>query len=138
MKKIKGKEFRAWGVLSVIILIIWLITVAMFYKNFKTKENTFLETELQRFEDEVNSTLITYEEFANYIFDKIDQDDEILSIISQANTASDAEKKVLREHLYEMVSKDYPMMQKYKFRQFHFHLPTTESFFESSSTREIW
>lgn len=128
MKKIKGKEFRAWGVLSVIILIIWLITVAMFYKNFKTKENTFLETELQRFEDEVNSTLITYEEFANYIFDKIDQDDEILSIISQANTASDAEKKVLREHLYEMVSKDYPMMQKYKFRQFHFHLPTTESF----------
>lgn len=128
MKYFKGIAFRIWGVLSAIILIIWLITVAMFYENFKMKENTYLETELQRFEGEVNSTLITYEEFANYIFDELNQDDEILSIISQANTASDTEKKVLREDLYEKVSKGYPMMQKYRFRQFHFHLPTTESF----------
>lgn len=111
-----------------IVLIAWAITVNMFCENYQVKEGNFLNTELQRFEGEVNSTLITYSEFSNYIFDEINQDIEILSIMAQANQASIDEKEVLRNRLYNKVSKQYPIMQKYKFRQFHFHLPTTESF----------
>lgn len=128
VKRLKEKQFQVWAVLAIIILITWGITVGMFYDNYKSKENTFLETELQRFESEVNSTLITYEEFANYIFDEINQDEEILSIMAQANSADDTEKAILREQLHEKIAAMYPVMQKYKFRQFHFHLPTTESF----------
>lgn len=128
VKKLKEREFRLWILLTLVILIAWIVTVGMFHENFIMKENTFLETELQRFEGEVNSTLVTYEEFANYIFDEINQDDEIPFIISQANTVSEIEKEVLREKLHQKVADKYPIMQKYKFRQFHFHLPTTESF----------
>ncbi len=128
MEKLKEKELKVWGILSIIVLLAWAMTVGVFYNNYKVKEVLFLDRELERFEGEVQSTLITYEEFSNYIFDEINQDEEILSIMYQANFASNEEKEILRERLHNKVSKKYPIMQKYKFRQFHFHLPTTESF----------
>lgn len=128
MKNFKKKEFQIWALLSVIVLVAWGVTVGLFYENYQAKKEIFLETELSRFEGEVNSTLISYGEFSNYIFDEIKRDEEILAIMSQANTAAEAEKKVLRDRLHEKVSERYPIMRKYKFRQFHFHLPTTESF----------
>lgn len=114
--------------LSVLVLIAWGITVGILYDSHKSSEKALLEIELELFEGEVNSTLITYEEFSNYIFDRIEDDDEIISIIHKANSASDAEKKLLRDRLYNKLSANYSLMKKYKFRQLHFHLPNTESF----------
>ncbi len=48
--------------------------------------------------------------------------------MQKANTASIEEKELLRKELYNMVHKQYLSMQKYEYRQFHFHLPNTESF----------
>lgn len=128
MKNLKNRETKLWIVLSLLVLIAWGITVEILYDSQKSREETLLETELELFEGEINSTLITYEEFSNYIFDRIKDDEEIISIIHKANTASNGEKRLLRDRLYSKLSENYSLMKKYKFRQLHFHLPNTESF----------
>lgn len=52
----------------------------------------------------------------------------MLSIIYQANSASDTEKNDLRKQLFDRLKTKYVNIKKYEFRQLHFHLPTTESF----------
>lgn len=46
----------------------------------------------------------------------------------QASFASAREKDILREQLYNKLAKTYNQMKDYNYRQFHFHLPNTESF----------
>ncbi len=127
-KKYKEKEFRIWGLASIIVILFWSIFVGMFYNSHKESEKNLLDAELERFQGEVNSTLVSYEEFSNYIFDEINEDEEVLSLLYKANTASDEEKKILRNKLYNKFSVKYPRMEKYKFKQVHFHLRNTESF----------
>lgn len=127
-RKSKEKEFWVWGILAIIIIIAWGITVRMLYLSYENSENAFLNAELQRFQGEVKSTLTTYEEFSNYIFDEISKDQETIGIIEEARLASQEEKELLRERLYNKYSKKYLKMQDYEFRQLHFHLPNTESF----------
>lgn len=91
---IREKEFKIWLVVSILIVIVWSAVIWMLLEGREDNQASFLEEELKRFEGEVNSTLITYEEFSNYIFDEINKDQEILSIMDQANTASVQEKYV--------------------------------------------
>lgn len=125
---IKEKEFKVWLGLTLVITIIWLIFVSMILQSGISNKRVFLDEELKRFQGEVNSTLITYEEFSNFIFDEINQDAEIISIMHQANYALEEEKTDLRDRLYNKLHEKYLTMKKYKYRQFHFHLPNTESF----------
>lgn len=129
MKKYsKKKEFQIWAFFSITVVIAWVIVVWMLYGSHTDHKEAFLDLELKRYEGEVNSTLVTYETFSNYIFDELNQDDELLSIVHQANSASDEEKEILRKRLYDKLSEKYLTMKNYEFRQFHFHLPNTESF----------
>ncbi len=128
MKNIRGKVFRLWLLVTIILTIVWMIVVWTIYDSQCSNEESFLNEELKRFEGEVSSTLITYKMFSNYIFDEINEDQEIMSIMSEANFASDQEKAILREKLYNKVYKKYSSMKRYEYRQLHFHLPNTESF----------
>lgn len=110
------------------ILLVWSIVVFLTFDNHESNKNDFLNIELKRFEGEIQSTLITYESFSNYIFDGIKDNCDILSIINQANFSSSKEKVVLRNKLNDILYRQYEDMKKYEFRQFHFHLPNTESF----------
>lgn len=125
---IREKEFQIWAIFSAIIILLWLIFIFNIINNKMYDEKTFLDTELKRFQGEIHSTLATYQSFSNYIFDETTLDKEVMSIMYQANTASDEEKAILRDRLYKKLYKKYETMKKYEFRQFHFHLPSTESF----------
>ena len=72
--------------------------------------------------------MTSYDGFSNYIFDELDEDEEIKLIMEKASTANDQEKEVLREDLYNKILNQYLRMHKYEYRQLHFHLPNTESF----------
>ena len=126
--KIKEREFQIWGMLSMTIILVWIIVIWMLIDSKNSNEKAFLDVELKRFEGEVHSTLITYEAFSNYIYDEISDDDEIIWIMDQANSATNKEKEHLRQQLYDKLDNKYLRMKKYKFRQLHFHLPNTESF----------
>lgn len=129
MRKIfREKEFKIWSILAAILILIWIVVLLTINNSQNNNEKVFLEEELKRFEGEVNSTITTYQSFSNYIFDEINADEEILSMMYQANIADDIEKENIRKKLYEKLCDNYLRMKKYDYRQFHFHLANTESF----------
>ncbi|HZJ68532.1 MAG TPA: hypothetical protein VFD28_00800, partial [Candidatus Eisenbacteria bacterium] len=69
--------------------------------NRSDTEEVYLQNELQSLEGEVDSILLTYSKFSDYIFDELDQDQEIKDIMEKANSASISEKEVLRDRLYQ-------------------------------------
>ena len=124
----KKKEFQIWMILSILVTIVWISIVLVIFDNRNTNEKSFSDEKLKRFEGDVNSTLATYEVFSNYIFDEIEQDEEVKSIIYEANFASDEKKEILRKQLYDVLYNRYLKIKEYNYRQFQFHLPNTESF----------
>ncbi len=127
-ERLKEIEFKRWGLVTIVIIVVWSIVIAMMVSSYNKSKESILDSQLKRFEGEVKSTLITYGSFSNFIYDELSQDEEVMSILKSANSASDGEKEVLRDELYSKLYNKYEMMKKHKFRQFHFHLADTESF----------
>lgn len=75
--RIKEKEFKVWLIVSIVIVMVWASVIWMLSTSRNNNQIAFLEEELKGFEGEVQSTLITYEAFSNYIFDEIDQEEDI-------------------------------------------------------------
>ena len=95
---IRKREFQIWGILAIAIIVVWLIVVSMLVNSKNNNKVAFLDIELKRFEGEVNSTLITYSSFSNYIYEQINLDEEIIATIYRANSASFEEKKYLEKN----------------------------------------
>lgn len=122
------RHYLIWGLVSIIITICWFFIITLRIETYHDHKKIFLDTELKTFAREVNATLTTYELFSNYIYGEINNTEDILSIISESNLASKQVKDSLRSELYEQLVDKYMNMEKYNFRQFHFHLKNTESF----------
>ncbi len=103
------------------------------YQSFLNSKASYLDLQLKTFEGEVDSTLKTYETFSNYIHSEINRDAFVLKSLYEANTAPENRKAQLRSSLYNYLLENYENMQKYDFRQLHFHLPSTESFLRMHS-----
>lgn len=97
-------------------------------QNRNNSKKVYLESEIARLDSEVESILLTYSKFSDYIYEELNENKEMKTILEKANTASVEEKEVLRKELYNMMYLKYESMQKHEYRQFHFHLPSTESF----------
>lgn len=123
-----NKEYTLWIILSIVIVMIWGVITILTFTSHNKKEESFWDSELRSFEGEVYSTLKTYEEFSNFLYQEINGSKEISEIMYQANFASKENKDKLRTDLYELLESSYLNMQNYYFRQLHFHLPNTESF----------
>jgi len=64
-----------------------------------------------------------------FVYHTVLQNPQILSLIAQANNASEQERSNLRHQLYQRLKDDYAFRSKnYGFRQFHFHLKDNTSF----------
>ncbi|MBN2794298.1 MAG: hypothetical protein JXR88_02745 [Clostridia bacterium] len=128
MKKAMNRKYIFWTTYTIIIIVLWGLMTWTSHLNFKETESSYFDLELSNFKGKIESILKTYESFSNYIFDDIKSDSYILSHIREAATASDEEKKILRQELYDYLIVKYEHMTKYKFRQLHFQLANTESF----------
>lgn len=124
----RGERFWIWVILSVILFLLWVVVMRGIATNRSDTEEIYLQNELQSLEGEVDSILLTYSKFSDYIFDELDQDQEIKDIMEKANSASISEKEVLRDRLYQKTYNKYLSMKEYEYRQFQFHLANTESF----------
>ena len=108
-----NKGFRVWIIVSLILVLLWAIVINGIYDNQANNKKAYLDNELIRLEGEVDSILLTYENFSDYIFDELDQDQDIKDIMQAANIASEIEKNVLRDKLYNKLLNRYLMMKKY-------------------------
>ncbi|MFA5576374.1 MAG: diguanylate cyclase [Tissierellaceae bacterium] len=125
---LREREFLIWAILAAFIITAWFTVLFLVISTFDNNKEAFLNADLKRFDGEVQSTLKTYESFSNYIFDEISSDKEVINIMRDASHATSGEKDLLRADLSKLVEKKYRFMEKYEFKQLHFHLPNTESF----------
>ena len=124
----KKHECIIWGIFSILVLTICIFGMFATKESYQETRSSFLRMDIKNFEGKVNSTIKTYESFSNYIYDEIQDDEKILSIVSRANIADEKEKEKLRQELLALLNARYENMRKHEFRQLHFHLPNTESF----------
>ncbi len=122
-----------WIVFTLTVLLLWSSIMYITYQSFLNNKASYLDLQLKTFEGEVDSTLKTYETFSNYIHSEINRDAFVLKSLYEANTATENRKAQLRSSLYNYLLENYENMQKYDFRQLHFHLPSTESFLRMHS-----
>jgi len=121
-------KYRYWLLISLFALLAWgAITANLIIENSK-KEALYLKTEREIFKSEINTILKSYEYFSNYIYQKVVLRPEVLGLMEKAATGTDKEKYSSRDALYTMLKNDYLLLQKYSFRQLHFHLPNGDSF----------
>lgn len=124
-----AREYRIWCAVAACILLLWGLITHSFYVDNAANGEDYLQAELETFNSKMDATLKTYEFFSNYFFEETVNRDEVLKLMRDANAAqNEAELAVLRERLYAMLLDSYHSMEKYNFRQFHFHLPDGESF----------
>ena len=122
MRKIRGIYFG-----YVLVFVISFVALILSYRYITNENKTmYLQASNQAYQQQINSAIDLYENFSHYIYSKI-IDEEVLSIMQEANTAT-LNKTLLREELYAYLIEDYHLIQTYDFRQLHFHLTTGESF----------
>lgn len=122
MRKIRGIYFG-----YVLVFVISFVALILSYRYITNENKTMvLQASNQAYQQQINSAIDLYENFSHYIYSKI-IDEEVLSIMQEANTAT-LNKTLLREELYTYLIEDYHLIQTYDFRQLHFHLTTGESF----------
>lgn len=72
--------------------------------------------------------VIAYERSSIIIFDEVINRPEVLSLMSRALDANEAEQAAIRQTLYDNLLETYRRLEEINLRQLHFHLPDNRSF----------
>ena len=101
MRKIRGIYFG-----YVLVFVISFLALILSYRYITNENKTMvLQASNQAYQQQINSAIDLYENFSHYIYSKI-IDEEVLSIMQEANTAT-LNKTLLREELYTYLIEDY-------------------------------
>lgn len=115
----------------VAFIAVFLTGIVAFFeinRRYEDDKARYIQNRLLVLESTINSISRTYEDFAAYIFEKSINTLPVLELIKEANQADDQRKAVLRQQLYEMLQNDYQSIQRFNYRQLHFHLKNGDSF----------
>lgn len=127
MKRVKEK-FWIVGMATVVVLVGWSVLSNTLNKDLEKQILAHIETQLSVLESTIDSINKTYEDFAAYIVEKVAFQPEILEIMQKANQSDPETQSQLRQRLYELLKDDYDLMQRFSYRQLHFHLRNGDSF----------
>jgi len=111
-----------------IIVLLWVSTCLYVIDNSKKDQQSHFDSERLLLEGEIDSIINTYEEFGTYIFEQVIHTPEVLELMSEASTASESERTILRSELYALLEKDYERILCYDFKQLQFHFANGDSF----------
>lgn len=110
------------------LVLIYILTLLIFNIRYIDRKDEYFETMYNELEFHLESTLDNYSNFSSYFYEKLVNNDYVLSSIQEAYHGSEATRDDIRAELYDYFSDDYNLMTDYDIRQFHFHLPDTTSF----------
>ncbi|MGM0523626.1 MAG: diguanylate cyclase domain-containing protein [Bacillota bacterium] len=115
-------------VIGIMITTIWLAFLFGVLTNYNRDVESFKQIRSQLLERSIESVTSSYEQFSNFIFETIVNNEETTAVLKQANEATTEEKERLRNELYQSFERIYTVSNRYQFRQLHFHLKDGESF----------
>ncbi|MGM0435840.1 MAG: diguanylate cyclase [Bacillota bacterium] len=126
MKKFM-RNYKAPFIVFVALLLVYLIVIGLTQIVAEERIDDHLALERERTENQISASINRYEVFSNYLNEELITD-EVLTLMEQANSEDESVKNQAREDLETLLMEDYEVLDTYDFRQFHFHLPTGESF----------
>ena len=114
------------------LYFIFTALVLLFYLNLNyeknKKINDYLKDEIKEL-NILNETI--YHQFqltSKVIFNTLVSQDEVIEIFKKLKVSNTEQKSIFRKKLYKLLKNDYKMLDYTKLRQFHFQLPSNESF----------
>ncbi len=130
------KKFKLSIIMILLFTVLWLLAVGLTLKDYRQSRQLYLEGELKDIDSRIDSVVMTYDAFTDFILDGIITHPEITRLMQDAGQGDEMLKASSRNTLYEMLQGTYESLEDHGFRQLHFHLPDGESFlrFHSPAT----
>ncbi|NLF51468.1 MAG: diguanylate cyclase [Leptolinea sp.] len=112
----------------VLAMMIWAISLMAIHMSYTNAVSDHIDSEIILMDSSINSITKTYEEFSAFFFESSINRAEVLDILEKVGETDNNQKDQLRSDLYDVLEKEYKLLQKYNFRQLHFHLKNGDSF----------
>jgi len=101
-----------------------IINLTQIYNNM----NEYEENNLARKQTELKIITNDMNKISDSIFENIINTKDVIKIFQKAHTATDLEKQIIRNDLYNLLKYKYETFTKFGIQQLHFHLPNNDSF----------
>lgn len=111
---------------SILLILMWLISMNIIIKKNETKRNSYLQSEMNSFTSKMSSILGSYEYFSNSIVNK--RNPEFLKIVDKSYKSSPTEKKALEKQAIDLVSENFYNFEELGLMQFNVYFPNGELF----------
>ena len=126
---IKKNIFDLPMIIFVCFMILIIFANIMLFLQFVKNKQSLQENYINELNNEIVIALSVYSEMADLVYCSHINNEEVKSIFAKGIAAdSQAEKDYFRKTLYEKVQPLYEKLEKYKFRQLHFHEKDNKSF----------
>jgi diguanylate cyclase (GGDEF)-like protein len=115
-------------ILLLVVIAVYSISIIVFETRYNERVSDHYEQEFQELDYQLDSLVAIYQEFSDYFYDKLVDNEYVLSSMADAWHGDEVERDQIRSDLYDYLEADYELMTEYNFRQFHFHFPDSTSF----------
>lgn len=115
-------------ILYLIVLLLYVLSLIVISSKFNERKDEYYEARYNELDFQLDSTLNSYASFSSYFYEKLVNNDYVLSSIQKAYHGDTNTRNNIRKELYDYFIDDYNLMVDYDIRQFHFHFPDTVSF----------
>lgn len=122
MKKISLKKLKL--IVMIILFLAWLMMLFSIITNYQQKMMSYMRLETDSFQAKLDSTLRSYERFADYLYHSVVEGNDIPALMYEVKYANEDRIDELRNEAYLRLESTYEIMETYHFRQLHLH--TTE------------
>ena len=122
---------------SVIFIILSLGIFYMLSYEKYNKINSFLDKKTEQFSHSYDIVYDQHKELASLIILNILKDKKVIDIYNKISTATNSQKNILREILYNYLALDYNTLRFNNVNVLHFHLPNSESFLRMHKAKKF-
>lgn len=119
---------RSIMIMGILITLIWLALSVFVNRIYDKRMEEYLDHQDEMFTNGIESIINTYSSYAEFIYQSILNTPEIRAIMSEAQSADQESKALLREELYQELIETYDLLTEHDFRHLQFHLANGESF----------
>ncbi|MDK2904881.1 MAG: hypothetical protein PWR12_957 [Eubacteriaceae bacterium] len=119
---------RSIMIMGILITLIWLALSVFVNRIYDKRMEEYLDHQDEMFTNGIESIINTYSSYAEFIYQSILNTPEIRAIMSEAQSADQESKALLREELYQELIETYDLLTEHDFRHLQFHMANGESF----------
>ncbi|MBN2875199.1 MAG: diguanylate cyclase [Spirochaetales bacterium] len=125
----KTKQTTAIHVVITLLASAGLVgIISLLSINFKNQTEEHVENNLLILDSRIETIIRNLEIFSSYAFSRDVDTAMVNEMIARAWNGTAAERDAIRTELYGLMLPVYQQMERYHFRQLHFHFPDTTSF----------